>query len=169
MFHVVRNSSIPLGDQLVEEVTRLIDSGRLPEGSRLPSVRRLAQRAGVSTYTVTQAFERLSAKGLVQARPGSGYFVARLRRLPVPARVELGAPQSVDPALGFARNILEQDNVVVPAGSGFLPSAWLAEALPKPAPALKLVLARAVCYGQHRQVRGALTRGLKLRANYANS
>jgi DNA-binding transcriptional MocR family regulator len=130
VFHVARNSSIPLGDQLVEEVTRLIDSGRLPEGSRLPSVRRLAQRADVSTYTVAQAFERLCAKGLIHARPGSGYFVARLRRLPVPARVELGAPQSVDPVLGFARNVLEQDNVVVPAGSGFLPSAWLAEALP---------------------------------------
>jgi len=55
MFHVVRNSSTPLGDQLVEEVTRLIESGRLPEGSRLPSVRRVARRAGVSTYTVTQA------------------------------------------------------------------------------------------------------------------
>ncbi len=130
MFHVVRNSSKPLGDQLVEEVTRLIESGRLPEGSRLPSVRRVAQRAAVSTYTVTQAFERLRAKGLVEARPGSGYFVARLRRLPVPARVEFAVPQNVDPVLGFARNVLEQDSVVVPAGSGFLPSAWLAEAIP---------------------------------------
>ena len=107
-----------------------MESGRLPEGSRLPSVRRVAQRAVVSTYTVTQAFERLCAKGLVQARPGSGYFVARLRSLPVPARVEFAVPQNLDPVLGFARNVLEQDSVVVPAGSGFLPSAWLTEAIP---------------------------------------
>jgi DNA-binding transcriptional MocR family regulator len=130
MFNVIRSSATPLGDQLVAEVTRLIESGRLPEGSRLPSVRQLARRAGVSVYTVTQAFERLGAKGLVQARAGSGYFVATARRLPLPARVELDAPQSVDPVLGFARRTLKQDNVVVPAGSGFLPAAWLAEAIP---------------------------------------
>jgi DNA-binding transcriptional MocR family regulator len=130
VFNVVRKSSKPLGDQLVEEVTRLVISGRLPEGSRLPSVRQLARRSGVSTYTVSQAFERVVAKGLVQARPGSGYFVARLPRKPASARVELDSPKSVDPVLGFARSTMEQDNVVVPAGSGFLPLAWLAEAVP---------------------------------------
>jgi DNA-binding transcriptional MocR family regulator len=130
VFQVVRSSSIPLGDQLVEKVTGLIETGRLPEGSRLPSVRQLAQRAGVSTYTVTQAFERLSAKGLVQSRPGSGYFVARLRRVPVPARVELEVSAIVDSVLGFARRFLEQDKVIVPVGSGFFPAAWLEEAIP---------------------------------------
>jgi DNA-binding transcriptional MocR family regulator len=130
MFQVIRSSATPLGDQLVAEVTRLIESGRLPEGSRLPSVRQLARRAGVSVYTVTQAFERLGAKGLVQARAGSGYFVAAARRLPLPAQVELDAPPSVDPVLGFARGTLQQDHVLVPAGSGFLPTAWLADAIP---------------------------------------
>jgi DNA-binding transcriptional MocR family regulator len=130
VFQVVRSSSVPLGDQLVEKVTGLIETGRLPEGSRLPSVRQLAQRAGVSTYTVAQAFERLSAKGLIQSRPGSGYFVARSRRVPVPARVELEASASVGSVLGIARGFLEQDKVIVPAGSGFLPAAWLEEAIP---------------------------------------
>jgi DNA-binding transcriptional MocR family regulator len=128
MFQVVRNSPKPLGDQLVEEVTRLIESGRLPEGFRLPSVRQLARRAGVSAYTVTTAFQRLSAKGLIQARAGSGYFVARMRRQA--ARVELGPAPSLDPVLGFTRNLLEQENVVVPAGSGFLPPSWLADGIP---------------------------------------
>jgi len=128
MFQVVRNSPKPLGDQLVEEVSRLIESGRLPEGFRLPSVRQLARRAGVSAYTVTTAFQRLSAKGLIQARAGSGYFVARIRRQA--ARVELGPAPSADPVLGFTRNLLEQENVVVPAGSGFLPAEWLAEGIP---------------------------------------
>jgi DNA-binding transcriptional MocR family regulator len=128
MFQVVRNSPKPLGDQLVEEVSRLIESGRLPEGFRLPSVRQLARRAGVSAYTVTTAFQRLGAKGLIQARPGSGYFVARVRRQA--ARVELGPAPSLDPVLGFTRNLLEQENVLVPAGSGFLPPEWLADGIP---------------------------------------
>lgn len=128
MFQVVRNSPKPLGDQLVEEVSRLIESGKLPEGFRLPSVRQLARRAGVSAYTVTTAFQRLSAKGLIEARAGSGYFVARLRRQA--ARVELAPAPSLDPVLGFTRDLLEQDNVTVPAGSGFLPAEWLADAIP---------------------------------------
>ena len=131
MFQVVRNSPKPLGDQLVEEVSRLIESGRLPEGHRLPSVRQLARRAGVSAYTVTTAFQRLSAKGLIDARPGSGYFVARFRRQV--ARVELGPAPSLDPVLGFTRNLLEQESVVVPAGSGFLPAEWLSDGIPSSA------------------------------------
>jgi len=130
MFQIIRNTDKPLGDQLVEEVTRLIESGRLPEGCRLPSVRQLARRAHVSVYTVTNAFQRLSAKGLIEARAGSGYFVSRIQRQAAAARVELPAPSHIDPSLGFARSLLEQDNVVVPAGSGFLPGSWLADAIP---------------------------------------
>jgi len=130
MFQVVRSSPVPLGDQLVEEVTRLIESKRLPEGARLPSVRSLARRAGVSVYTVSSAYERLSARGLIQARPGWGYVVSRPARSPVAPRVELGPSQSADSALGFARRLIEQDNIVVPAGAGFLPADWLADAIP---------------------------------------
>lgn len=133
MFQLVRNSPKPLGDQLVEEVSRLIETGRLPEGSRLPSVRMVARRAGVSVYTVSAAFERLSAKGLITSRPGSGYFVARRQRHLLEARVELGPSQSSDPVLGFARDCVETHRVVVPAGSGFLPADWLADAIPSTA------------------------------------
>jgi DNA-binding transcriptional regulator YhcF (GntR family) len=88
VFDVVRKSTIPLGDQLVERVSELIESGRLPEGSRLPSVRQLARRIGVSVYTVTSAFERLSAKGLIDARAGAGYFVAPVRSRRGISRIE---------------------------------------------------------------------------------
>ena len=55
MFHVVRSSAVPLADQLVEELSSLIESRRLAEGTRLPSIRLLARRAGVSAFTVTAA------------------------------------------------------------------------------------------------------------------
>jgi DNA-binding transcriptional MocR family regulator len=130
VFDVVRKSAIPLGDQLVERVIGLIESGRLPEGSRLPSVRQLARRIGVSVYTVTSAFERLSAKGLIDARAGAGYFVAPVRSRRAMSRVELAPLPSSDPILGFTRNAIEQDEISVPAGSGFLPASWLADAVP---------------------------------------
>ncbi len=130
MFDVVRKSPVPLGDQLVERVRVLIESGQLPEGSRLPSVRQLARRIGVSVYTVTSAFERLSAKGLIDARAGAGYFVAPVRSTPGSSRIEMAPLASADPVLGFARNSIEQKAISVPAGSGFLPPSWLADAVP---------------------------------------
>jgi DNA-binding transcriptional MocR family regulator len=49
-------------------------------GDRLPSVRSLQQRYGVSPLTVQSVVRELSAEGLVVARPGSGTFVARVAR-----------------------------------------------------------------------------------------
>ena len=110
MFSVVRKSSVPLGDQLVARVAELIETGRLPEGSRLPSVRQLARRVGVSVYTITSAFERLSAKGLIDARAGAGYFVAPVRSGTALPRPESTPTLSSDPILGFVRQAIEQGN-----------------------------------------------------------
>ncbi|HEY6455738.1 MAG TPA: PLP-dependent aminotransferase family protein [Steroidobacteraceae bacterium] len=129
MFQVVKNSPKPLGDQLVEEVTALIECGRLTEGFRLPSVRELARRSGVSVYTASAAFDRLHARGLIESRRGSGYFVARQRRYLETASIELGPPPSADPVLGFTRSSLGAPHVAVPAGCGFLPASWFADAI----------------------------------------
>jgi DNA-binding transcriptional MocR family regulator len=130
VFQLAKSSPKPLGDQLVEQMSSLIESGRLPAGSRLPSVRDLAGRTGVSAYTVTTAFERLLAKGLIESRPGSGHFVASRRALAGSSEVELGLPPSADPALGLARSALDRRNISLPAGSGVLPPAWFNDAIP---------------------------------------
>jgi DNA-binding transcriptional MocR family regulator len=129
MFQVVRGSAIPLTDQLVEGLSTLIESQRLAQGARLPSIRLLARRSGVSPFTVTVAFERLLARGLIESRRGSGYYVAGQRRSQTPVGVELGPPPSSDPALRFAYNTLGANDISVPAGAGFLPPGWYAEAL----------------------------------------
>jgi DNA-binding transcriptional MocR family regulator len=128
MFQVVRSSPIPLADQLVHGMSTLIESGRFAEGARLPSIRLLARRAGVSPFTVSVAFERLLARGLIESRRGSGYFVAPHHSAHAPFAVELGPPPNADPAVLFTHSAL--DGRVVPAGAGFLPSSWYAEALP---------------------------------------
>jgi DNA-binding transcriptional MocR family regulator len=130
VFQLIKGSATPLGDQLFEQLSGLIESGQLPTGARLPSVRKLAGRAGVSPYTVTIAFERLLARGLVEARPGSGHFVAGRRLTTVSAAVELGPPPNTESALGLARSMIDQRNIRVPAGSGMLPPAWFNEVIP---------------------------------------
>lgn len=50
-----------------------------PAGARLPSTRALVAEHGASPVTVQKALRRLTAEGLVEARPGVGTFVRTVR------------------------------------------------------------------------------------------
>lgn len=66
-----------LGDQLYDELFRLIIEGEFPENTRLPAEGGLADRFGVSRPIVRQALSRLKTDGLIVSRRGSGNFVLR--------------------------------------------------------------------------------------------
>lgn len=68
---------LPLYTRVAGELAQAIEAGSLRTGDRLPSVRQLCQQHGVSASTVTQAYRWLENQALVEARPKSGYFVAR--------------------------------------------------------------------------------------------
>lgn len=94
----VRDSDVTLSEQLVCWVQQELRV-RYRGGSRLPSVRRMAQSAGVSTHTVVAAYDRLMALGLVESRPGSGFFVRvrQPRRLRTESlRVDKDEPRKID-------------------------------------------------------------------------
>lgn len=57
-----------------------IVAGRIAEGDRLPSKRRLAEHLGLGVVTVEVAYAQLEAEGYVRAEPRRGYFVERLPR-----------------------------------------------------------------------------------------
>lgn len=61
--------------QLAQAIEDQIHEGTFRPGDRIPSVRRLRQGAQVSTSTVLAAYRVLEARGLIAARPQSGYFV----------------------------------------------------------------------------------------------
>jgi DNA-binding transcriptional regulator YhcF (GntR family) len=67
---------LPVGVQLSWRLRALIASGRLAPGDRLPSVRALAEWAGVNVNTVRSVYRRLEDEGLVATQHGSGSFVA---------------------------------------------------------------------------------------------
>jgi DNA-binding transcriptional MocR family regulator len=79
------DTSQPLYRQLAGKLQRAIEHGSLKGGDRLPSVRDLASREGVSLATAVSTFRFLENIGQVEARPKSGYFVkGRAPRLPEP-------------------------------------------------------------------------------------
>jgi len=128
MIHIDRDSDIPLMDQAVSQLAGLIQDGQLPPGTRLPSIRKLAANAGVSTATVVGAYDRLAARGLIEARAAAGYFIALPRpQAPRAARAAISRPE-LD-AIGLMKSLLQRTDGQIPVGSGFLPEAWLEDML----------------------------------------
>lgn len=78
-----RDSHVPLYTQIVTEVRRMITSGALKVGDRLPANRELAKTLGVNRNTITTAYAELAADGLITSRVGSGTYISR-----VPATAE---------------------------------------------------------------------------------
>jgi GntR family transcriptional regulator/MocR family aminotransferase len=71
-------SPISLYQQLYAGLRSAILTGRLAAGTRLPATRVLACELGISRTTVVTALEQLQAEGYLEARVGSGTFVARV-------------------------------------------------------------------------------------------
>jgi len=117
-----------LYQSLADRIAVTIEAGTLRPGERLPSVRQACAAQEVSPATVLQAYALLEARGLIEARPRSGYYVrARIgSRLAEP---EMSRPVGASTALDvsdFIFEILEsvRDPDVVPLGSSF-PSPYL--------------------------------------------
>ena len=67
----------PLFDQLRGQIIDGIRNGRLPPGTRLPTVRELAAELGMAVNTVARAYRELESAGLLETRGRFGTFVAR--------------------------------------------------------------------------------------------
>jgi DNA-binding transcriptional regulator YhcF (GntR family) len=80
-FAVDPGDELPVGLQLTLRLRALIATGRLPAGERLPSVRRLAEWAGVNLNTVRHVYAALEGAGLVVSHHGRGTFVAEEVRI----------------------------------------------------------------------------------------
>jgi DNA-binding transcriptional MocR family regulator len=111
-----------LYQRLAEELGALIEDGTLPPGTRLPSVRTLCASRQVSPATATGCYRLLEERGLVRARPRSGYFVlgpAPRAELPRPARLHRAAAAVSVSDLVFATLDASARREVVPLGSAF--------------------------------------------------
>lgn len=67
-------------EQLAELITGMIDNGMLAPGVRVPSVRALSEQHGISISTALQTYRMLEDRGVLVARPQSGFYVAATRR-----------------------------------------------------------------------------------------
>ena len=131
-------------EEYAGEIAERIAGGELRPGDRLPSVRAASSSRKISPSTVFEAYYLLEARGLIEARPRSGYFVTALGRragaepeasVPREQTLDVEVTDLVVHVLGLAR---QRD--LVPLGSAF------------PSPALFPLdkLARSLCGAMRR-------------------
>ena len=66
----------PIYEQVRDGLRRLVVTGAIREGERLPSVRALASSLAINPNTIQKAYESLEAEGYVYSVPGKGSFAA---------------------------------------------------------------------------------------------
>lgn len=128
-------------EQLAELIENMVSNGALAPGARLPSVRAVSEEHSISVSTVLQAYHRLEDRGVLVARPQSGFYVAPARRgaLALPSTSHPPSKPSTVSISGAVTALLEHasNSTFVPLGCA-VPDAELLQSK-----RLDLALARA--------------------------
>jgi GntR family transcriptional regulator len=74
---ISNTSSVPIYEQIEQQIKNMIASGTLQEGEMLPSMRFLAKELRISLITTKRAYEELEKEGLVYSKPGKGFYVSK--------------------------------------------------------------------------------------------
>ncbi|MDX1968768.1 MAG: GntR family transcriptional regulator [Planctomycetaceae bacterium] len=74
-FEIHPSSGVPIYRQLMDQVRVLVASGRLAAGDLLPSVRQLAEQLEVNMMTISKAYAKLEADGVLERDRGVGMRV----------------------------------------------------------------------------------------------
>ena len=80
MIQIVTGDPRPIFRQIVDGLRLMMASGELAPGSRLPSVRALAQQLTINPNTVARAYAELTSEGQIESRKGVGVFVCEPRQ-----------------------------------------------------------------------------------------
>jgi GntR family transcriptional regulator len=73
--HVDTRSPVPVFEQLRSQIERLIASGQLRPGSKLPPIRDLATDLGLARGTVNKVYDALAREGLIETAGRHGTIV----------------------------------------------------------------------------------------------
>src|SRR5690625_4764939 len=78
MLQIDPGAELPPYEQLRRQLIEQIQTGQLPQKTRLPAVRRLAADLGIAPGTVARAYKELENEGYLVTRGRNGTLVAAL-------------------------------------------------------------------------------------------
>jgi DNA-binding transcriptional MocR family regulator len=122
-----REANQSLVNQIVRLIEARMDDKLLRSGMRMPSIRQFADTQKVSRFTVVEAYDRLVAKGCLESRRGSGFYVRERSPLVIQTQ-QTGSDSAHQRQLDvvwLVRNMFRQLPPQKMPGSGLLPSDWL--------------------------------------------
>jgi DNA-binding transcriptional regulator YhcF (GntR family) len=96
-FRIDPRSATPPYEQLRTQFTAGVRSGELAAGTRLPTVRKLAEDLVLAPNTVARAYRELEADGFIETRGRNGSFVS--------AQGDAAARQAQEAAREYANRI----------------------------------------------------------------
>ncbi|MGN0289981.1 MAG: GntR family transcriptional regulator [Lachnospiraceae bacterium] len=70
-------STLPVYEQIVNQIRDAVVAGEVKEGEGLPSIRVLAKNLEVSVITTKRAYEELEKEGVITSVPGKGFYVCK--------------------------------------------------------------------------------------------
>jgi len=75
------DSLIDCKQRIVEMTMRQVQAGFLRNGSKMPSLRNIADRIGCHRNTAAKVYQKLENDGAIIAKPGSGFYIADTNKL----------------------------------------------------------------------------------------
>ena len=81
MIHLDYRDSRPIYEQVKDSLRRLMVTGVLAPGDKLPSVRSMASQLSINPNTIQRAYRELEADGYILSVAGKGSFVAQVDQL----------------------------------------------------------------------------------------
>lgn len=73
---ISNSSSVPIYEQIKNQIINQIMSYELIEGDSIPSIRSLASDIKISVMTIKKAYDELEKEGYIKSVQGKGTFVA---------------------------------------------------------------------------------------------
>ena len=108
MLTIDPRSAVPPFEQLRVQLLSLATDGELAPGTRLPTVRRLAEDLGIAPNTVARTYRELETDGIIETRGRHGSFVS--------SHGDAAERQAQEAAAAFAARIrqlgVEQDRAI---------------------------------------------------------
>lgn len=73
--NIQSKSSVPIYEQIKNQIKDSILVGEMKEGEPIPSIRTLARDLKISVITTKRAYEELEKEGLIYSVAGKGFYV----------------------------------------------------------------------------------------------
>lgn len=89
MLHIDYRDTRPIYEQVKDGLRRLMVTGVVQEGEKLPSVRSLAATLAINPNTIQRAYEALEGEGYLYSVTGKGTFAAPLSGVEESRRTDL--------------------------------------------------------------------------------